>query len=126
MVIQENTEADGASVIVQQTAPSGANIRVAGIDFRRGEELLKAGTTVDARTLGLAAAMNCAELAVHRRPKVAIFATGDERWLRCDMGFTAVTAPQPAVAGRWSVEEVGRGDHLAAFRRLGLVPEDVC
>jgi hypothetical protein len=54
------------------------------------------------------------------------FLTDDERWLRCDMLFTAVDAARPAAAGRWSLREVGDGEHLPAFRRLGLVPEDVC
>ena len=52
--------------------------------------------------------------------------TGDERWLRCDIGFTSVEAAPPAAAGRWSVREIGDGQHLRAFTNLGLDPEDVC
>ncbi|MGE4253452.1 MAG: gephyrin-like molybdotransferase Glp [Parvibaculaceae bacterium] len=125
VVIQENTEASGSGVTVQQTAPDGANIRVAGVDFRRGEELLKAGTTVDARTLGLAAAMNCAELAVHRRPKVAIFATGDELVMpgktpRADQIMSSNSFALSAFISRFGAEPVDLGiipDRLPAIRR---------
>jgi len=54
------------------------------------------------------------------------FATGDLRWLTCDIQFSEVEAMTPSAVGRWTVEEVGNGVHLRFFRRLGLTPEDVC
>jgi molybdopterin molybdotransferase len=125
VVIQENTTADGTRVTVNQAAKQGANIRIRGVDFRRGEELLKAGITVDARTLGLAAAMNCASLAVHRRPKVAIFATGDELVLpgktpRADQIMSSNSFALAALVSRFGAEPVDLGiipDRLPAIRR---------
>ena len=125
VVIQENTTADGAHVLIRETAQPGANIRVAGVDFRRGEELLKAGTTVDARTLGLAAAMNCATLAVHRKPKVAIFATGDELVMpgttpRPDQIMSSNSFALSAFVSRFGGEPIDLGiipDRLTAIRR---------
>jgi molybdopterin molybdotransferase len=78
VVIQENTERDGDRVIVKETAALGKNIRAAGIDFREGDVLLRAGTQLTDRSLSLAAGMNYPDLPVHRRPKVAVLATGDE------------------------------------------------
>ena len=49
-----------------------------GLDFSAGETLLAAGHRLTARDLALAAAMNHPLVPVHRRPKVALFATGDE------------------------------------------------
>ena len=56
----------------------GRHIRPAGVDFRKGDVLLAGGTRLTDRDLSLAAAMNHPDLAVRRRPKVAILATGDE------------------------------------------------
>ena len=49
-----------------------------GVDFREGDVLLAAGSRLSDRAVSLAAAMNHPDLAVHRRPKVAVLATGDE------------------------------------------------
>jgi molybdopterin molybdotransferase len=53
-------------------------IRPAGLDFREGEVLLRAGTRLGASELALAAAMNHAEIELAGKPRVAILATGDE------------------------------------------------
>jgi len=79
IVIQENTKRDGTTVeVVDGQAPTGRHIRRAGLDFREGDVLLKAGHRLTARDLALAAAMNHARLEVRRQPRVAILATGDE------------------------------------------------
>jgi molybdopterin molybdotransferase len=57
---------------------AGENIVRRGSEARRGEVLLTAGTAMGAAEIALAAACGCAELAVRRRPVVAIVATGDE------------------------------------------------
>ncbi|HEY2891299.1 MAG TPA: gephyrin-like molybdotransferase Glp [Dongiaceae bacterium] len=78
IVIQEDTQATGDSVLVKEAAPIGRYVRPAGLDFRRGDPGLAAGKRLGARDIGLAAAMNHPWLQVHRRPRVAILATGDE------------------------------------------------
>lgn len=78
IVIQENTDRDGDTVTVKQVAKEGDHIRPAGLDFAKGDILLKAGTLLSPRHLALAAAMNHATLPVHRRPRVGVLATGDE------------------------------------------------
>ena len=78
IVIQEDTDADGDRVTVKVSVPEGHYIRPAGLDFSAGEICLKAGRIVGARDVGLAAAMNVPWMMVHRRPRVAILATGDE------------------------------------------------
>jgi len=78
VVIQEDTLADGNTITVKQAAVAGRHIRPAGVDFRQGEVLLKAGSRLTDRDLSLAASMNYPELPVRRRPKVALLATGDE------------------------------------------------
>ena len=78
VVIQEDTIADGKSVTIKEAAIAGRHIRPAGVDFREGDVLLRKGTRLTDRDLALAAGMNHPHLAVYRRPKVAILATGDE------------------------------------------------
>ncbi|CAN5512877.1 molybdopterin molybdotransferase MoeA [soil metagenome] len=78
VVIQEDATRDGDIVIVNEAIVPGKNIRPAGIDFREGDVLLPRGSLLSDRALALAAGMSHPQLPVHRRPKVAILATGDE------------------------------------------------
>ncbi len=80
VVAQEDVAAEGDTMRLdtQAQAQAGRHIRRAGQDFRIGDELLPAGVRLGARGIGLAAAANHPWLAVHRRPRVAILATGDE------------------------------------------------
>jgi molybdopterin molybdotransferase len=78
VIIQEDTVVDGSSIGITETAVAGRHIRPAGVDFRKGDVLLAGGLRLTDRDLSLAAAMNYPELAVRRRPKVALLATGDE------------------------------------------------
>jgi molybdopterin molybdotransferase len=78
VVIQEDTLVDGDTITITEAAISGRHIRPAGVDFREGDVLLRAGTRLSDRDLSLAASMNYPELAIRRRPKIALLATGDE------------------------------------------------
>lgn len=78
IVIQEDTEASGDTITVREGAPAGRYVRPAGLDFKAGEIGLSAGRVMDARAIGLAAAMNHAWVKVRRKPRVAIVSTGDE------------------------------------------------
>ncbi|QOZ25832.1 gephyrin-like molybdotransferase Glp [Bradyrhizobium sp. CCBAU 51753] len=78
VIIQEDTRADGDHITITETAVTGRHIRPPGVDFREGDVLLAAGSRLSDRALSLAAAMNYPELAVRRRPRVAVLATGDE------------------------------------------------
>jgi molybdopterin molybdotransferase len=79
ILIQENAEGVGGPVITAlQAEPPARFIRPAGLDFREGETLLEAGRRLGAAQLSLAASMGHATLAVRRRPRIAILATGDE------------------------------------------------
>src|SRR5581483_399518 len=78
VVIQEFTARTGDVVEIKKPAARGRNVRQAGIDFSRGEVLLHAGQRLTDRDVMLAAAMNHAIVPVHRRPRIAVFGTGDE------------------------------------------------
>ncbi|GBE43184.1 molybdopterin molybdenumtransferase [bacterium BMS3Bbin10] len=78
VVMQEDTQRDGNTVVVKVRAEPGNFIRPRGYDFAEGDTLLRAGRKLGARDLALAAAMNVTQLKVRRKPVVAILATGDE------------------------------------------------
>ncbi|WP_213772499.1 gephyrin-like molybdotransferase Glp [Bradyrhizobium sp. dw_78] len=78
VVIQENTRVEGSRIAITEAAAPGRHIRPAGVDFNTGDMLLQGGSRLTDRDLSLAAGMNYPELAVYRRPKVAVLATGDE------------------------------------------------
>jgi molybdopterin molybdotransferase len=78
VVIQENTKREGDTVLVTAPAPEGRNVRRAGLDFSEGDTLIVQGRRLTDRDLALAAAANHPMVAVHRRPKLAVLATGDE------------------------------------------------
>lgn len=78
VILQEDVDRDGDAVTLRAAATLGRHIRRAGQDFGLGDTLIDAGIRLGARHIGLAAAANHPWLAVHRRPRIAILATGDE------------------------------------------------
>jgi molybdopterin molybdotransferase len=65
-------------VSVNMPAALGAHIRTAGRDITQGQTVLKAGTVMRPPQIGLLASLGHSNALVHRRPVVAILATGDE------------------------------------------------
>ena len=78
VVMQENTSRDGDVVTILENPKPQQFVRSQGNYYRAGEPLLQAGMTLGAADLAVLAACQCPEFEVVRRPKVAIFSTGDE------------------------------------------------
>jgi len=78
VVMQEQCEALGEAVRVNAVPASGQWIRRRGEDVRAGDVVLAAGVRLTPQALGLAATVGAAQLQVARRPRVALFSTGDE------------------------------------------------
>jgi molybdopterin molybdotransferase len=80
VMVQEDVGRDGARVTLTHDGPPhpGAHVRPAGLDFAQDDALAAAGVQLTAPLLGLLAAGGHGELAVHRRPRVALLSTGDE------------------------------------------------
>ena len=77
IAIQEDVVASGTEITVTTAPRPGDNIRKRGQDFAKGDSL-SAPRRLRANDLALLASMNIADVAVARRPVVAIIATGDE------------------------------------------------
>jgi molybdopterin molybdotransferase len=85
VVMQEQCEAQPAAagvglggVRINAVPQPGQWIRRRGEDIRAGAVVLTAGTRLTPQAMGLAASVGCASLSVVRRPRVALFSTGDE------------------------------------------------
>jgi putative molybdopterin biosynthesis protein len=82
VVMIEHTELieDGAAPAIElrRAAASGQFISYAGSDIARGETLLRKGTHIGSREIGMLAACGFAAIEVVRRPRVAVLSTGDE------------------------------------------------
>jgi len=80
IVMQEDCEpvGDGQAVRINSVPPSGQWIRRAGEDVTRGAVVLGQGERLSPASLGLAASVGMAQLSVRRKPRVALFSTGDE------------------------------------------------
>lgn len=80
VMVQEEAGRDGATLILTGEGPRtpGRNVRRRGLDFTEGDLLLRSGDRLTAARLALAGTAGHGTLAVRRKIRVAIAATGDE------------------------------------------------
>ncbi|MFB0546798.1 MAG: gephyrin-like molybdotransferase Glp, partial [Anaerolineae bacterium] len=74
----EDTERDGKWVKVLKGVGVNKNVRHAGEDVKQGALILPRGTVIRPQEVGMLAALGHKDALLHRRPRVAILATGDE------------------------------------------------
>ena len=122
VVMQEQSEAvpaEGFGAVRINTLPErGQWIRRRGEDVQQGAAVLHTGTRLTPQALGLAASVGAGQLTVLRRPRIAIFSTGDELMMPGD--------PLRPGAIYNSNRFVLRGLAQAAgcnFTDLGIVPD---
>ncbi|MGE5238463.1 MAG: gephyrin-like molybdotransferase Glp [Chloroflexota bacterium] len=78
VVSQEFSSDDGKYVSVVRHVAKGQNVLPRGTDVESGEVVMEKGTMLGPAHLGLAVAAGLSSVRVHRRPVVALVATGDE------------------------------------------------
>ncbi len=74
----EDSDGGDARVTITSSRDVHRNVRHRGEDIRSGTTVLDAGTPIGAAQIGLLASVGAASVDVHRRPRVAFLATGDE------------------------------------------------
>ncbi len=109
-----------AAVTIHRAPSVGAYVRPIGQDLRAGQVVLPSGTLLGASTIGLLAALGFATVPVYRRPRVAIFSTGDElRPVEAALGPGQIhDSNSHAIAA--AAEQYG-----AEVVRLGIIPDDL-
>jgi molybdopterin molybdotransferase len=95
---------------IRSAVVPGQNLRRAGEDLRRGERVLAPGCVIRAQEIGVLASLGRASVHVHRRPRVAILATGDE----------LVDAGEPLTGGK--IRNSNEYTNAALVSRTGGVP----
>ena len=118
VVIQEVVTRQGDAVVIKRPETKGRYVRPEGFDFKAGAALLAKGRRLTARDIALAGAMNHATVPVHRRPRMAVLATGDE-----------LVAPGPPPApgqivssNSFALMAIGNREGAETFD-LGVVPD---
>ncbi len=107
------------AIELRRAATPGQYIATAGSDIARGETVLRRGRLLTSREIGMLAAVGLADVPVWRRPRVAVFSTGDEivapgSAIRPGQVFDSNAAIIAA-----AIEEAG-GEPVP----LGIVPDD--
>lgn len=78
VVMQEECDRSGDAIVVRTRVFPGENVRRAGDDLSAGQKICAAGTALQSPRLALLASQGVSRVEVHRRPDVAIIATGNE------------------------------------------------
>jgi molybdenum cofactor synthesis domain-containing protein len=78
VVMVENTEQENNTLKIFNEIGGGKNIALKGEDIKNRQTLFKKGTWLTSQDVGLIASVGINRVPVFKKPKVAIFATGDE------------------------------------------------
>ncbi|MDX1512142.1 MAG: molybdenum cofactor synthesis domain-containing protein [Gammaproteobacteria bacterium] len=119
VVMLEQVEESGDTVIIGAGQRAGQNVRLAGEDLKRGDVAVKRGTRLMPAELGLLASLGKPEVQVFRRPRVACFSTGDEVLEPGDQGATGMVYDSNRYTLRGMLGRLG-----AEFVDLGIVPDN--
>lgn len=74
----EETEKDGAFVLISRFIPSGGHVRRAGEDVKRGDRVVSKGDILHPAAIGMLASLGRSSISVYQRPTVAVLCTGEE------------------------------------------------
>lgn len=118
----EDTDRGEERVLIRESRDAQRNVRPRGEDLQAGEIALAAGTMIDAAQIGVLASVGAHEVAVHRRPRVAVLATGDEL---VDVGrFAEVLAGRRIVSSNSYTLRAAVMAAGADVLDLGICPDD--
>lgn len=109
--VDQKASGKGSGFVEILSSPErGSNVRMAGEDIRANQVILERGTTLRPSEIGLLASIGAARVNVHRRPRVAILATGDE----------LVPIDEPLTEGK--IRNSNEYSNAAAVLKAGGIP----
>jgi putative molybdopterin biosynthesis protein len=115
----ELTEEGRLGIEIRRVLAPGQYVSYAGSDIARGETLLRRGSVIGSREIGMLAACGLSHVDVVRRPKVAVLSTGDELVAPGEPLKPAGVYDSNGAIIAAAVAEAG-GEPLA----LGAIPDD--
>lgn len=118
----EDTDGGTRTVLVRDGRDAGRNVRARGEDVAEGALVLRAGAPIGPAAVAMLAALGCERVTVARRPRVAIFGSGDE--LVPVARFAEVRAGRRIVASNgYAIAAVARSAG-GVVTDLGTAPDD--
>ncbi|MFQ5480227.1 MAG: gephyrin-like molybdotransferase Glp [Thermodesulfobacteriota bacterium] len=78
VMVEQTRKAGENAVEILRPVKLGANIRKKGEDFKEGENVISAGTSIRPAEILMLATMGREKIPVYKRPSVAVVSTGDE------------------------------------------------
>jgi molybdopterin molybdotransferase len=78
VIMQEDVERHGDTIVVRDGVERGENVRIRGGDLCEGQRLASKGEVLNPARIAVIGSQGIAELPVYARPTVAIIATGSE------------------------------------------------
>jgi molybdopterin molybdotransferase len=113
------TDRGRVTVTVHRVPAPGANVRVAGEQYRPGSVVARAGTRLSPPLVGLIASCGLDQVPVRPQPRVAVVATGDELVSTGRNGGAGTVVDADSYALAAAAREAGAHPH-----RVGVIADD--
>ena len=113
VVMQEVTESEGEQVTIFEGVEPDENVRFTGESVKQGDLVMSQGKLIRPQEIAMFASLNRSEVAVYKRPKVAVVSTGDE----------LTPLGEPLAAGK--IRDSNRYGICAQIEEAGCDPVDM-
>ncbi len=113
----EDATATDHDVVLSGPIPVGAHVRVAGSDVAAGMLVATSGSRLGTGEAAMFAALGIANVQVHRRPRVAILATGSELVPLESTPGVAQIRESNSIALAWAIERAGAEANVLPIAR---------
>ena len=78
VVMIENVQLENNSVLITKGLAPGENVMKIGYDIKKDSQVLTKNTIVTPRIVGLLSGLGIQKVSVYKKPKIAVFSTGNE------------------------------------------------
>ena len=116
----ENVEIEDDFIIIKEEVKKGANVREVGENFKKGEVLVKKGSTLSFAEIGVMASLNISKVEVFVKPVVGVLSTGSEI---LDVGETQTSEGQIRSSNQFVLESLVKKEGADAIRH-SLMKDD--
>ncbi len=116
----ENVELQGESIQIVKPVEKGFAVRNVGENYEKGEVLIKKGSRIGYAEIGVMASLNIAQVAVYKRPIVAVLSSGSEI---LDLAQPQTNDAQIRSSNHITLEALAKS-YGAEVVQLGVVEDD--